>query len=117
MIVIRGMKHIFNMDYVSKLGEKEFKEHCLTLKIFTQLPEKERNLKIKEAYGNIKSDAAKSRKPGEQISGRDIHSDNTEQLGGDNRTEQATDVAGKDIEGTEHKTKVRKSKLPEQDGK
>jgi len=100
MITIRGKKHTFNKNVVSKLDYNGFKKHCLELPIFIQLPEKERNAKIKECYGEYFGNAKKSPK---SKTGSDLRSDNVKPDGGDTRAEQSTDVGGEDINGRKYK--------------
>ena len=56
-ISIRNKTHTFNMDVIGGLNKKEFKDHCLQLPIFIQLPKKERNDKINEIYGKLHPNA------------------------------------------------------------
>lgn len=117
VIVIRNKKHTFNTDVVSKLSEKEFKEHCLTLKIFTQLPKKERDVKIKEAYGNLTTNAKESRSTGKNRTRSGVRGDDAEQLGRDRGAEQVANAGRKDVKGKKDNTKVRKQELSEKDEK
>ena len=104
---IRGQKHTFG-DSIKSLSFDEFKKHCAGLRIFTQLPIKERNLKIKEAYGNLKGNVKQVSEP---ESGSDLHSNNVESNTGDIGAEQRSDVGGKDIGGKEDKAEVLDKKL------
>ena len=45
------------MDVIGGLNKKDFKDHCLQLPIFIQLPKKERNEKINEIYGKLHPNA------------------------------------------------------------
>lgn len=114
MVVIRGKKHSFNIDVVSKLSESEFKEHCSLLPIFIQLPEKERNSKIKEAYGNLTANAKESGKSGKQSSGRNLRDSDAEPIGRDTGAKQGSDDGRENVNGKKDKSKVRKQELPEQ---
>lgn len=113
-VTIRGKSHTFNMNVIGKMNDKEFKEHCLELPIFIQLPVKERNAKIKEVYGEYFGNAKKSRK---SKSGSDIHGNDVESDGGDIGAEQSADDGGKDIEGQEDKTEVLDKKLRSEEKK
>jgi len=104
---IRGQKHTFG-EPVKSLSYDEFKKHCQGLKIFEQLPIKERNLKIKEAYGDLTGNAKKIPK---SKPGSDLHSNDVESNGGDIGSEQIADVGGKDLKGKEDKAEVRDKKL------
>lgn len=112
---IRGKKHTFG-ESVKSLDFNEFKKHCEGLKIFTELPIKERNDKIKEAYGKYSGDAKKSSK---SKSGSDIHSNDVKSDRGDIGAEQSADVRGKDLKREKDKTKVCNEKLrkPEKETK
>lgn len=68
---IRGKKHTFG-DTIKALSFDDFKKHCQGLKIFAELPIKERNSKIKEVYGDLNKDANKGKK---LKSNKDLHRD------------------------------------------
>jgi hypothetical protein len=104
---IRGSKHTFG-DGVKSLKFNEFKEHCEGLRIFAQLPIKERNDKIKEAYGNLTGNVKQVSKP---ESGSDLHSDNVESNTGDIGAESGTNVGRENIRGKEDNAKVQKQTL------
>lgn len=112
-IEYKGRKSNWNDKWLKTLTEDEFKELCLGTSTFKKMPLKERNLKIKEAYGNLQSNAKKSRKSGKEISGGDLHHSDGKQFGGDTGTEQGSDDGRKDIKGKEDKAKIQKQKLSE----
>jgi hypothetical protein len=114
-MIIRGSKHTFG-DSVRSLGFDDFKKHCEGLKIFAQLPVKERNDKIKEAYGKYSRDVkqGKKSKPGSDLHSNDVKSDR-----GDTGAEQGADVGGEDLKGKKDQAKILDKKLrkPEKENK
>lgn len=103
IVVIRGKKHTFNLDVVGSFSSDKFKSHCESLNIFKQLPIKERNDKIKEAYGNLKTNVKQISKA---RSGSDIHSNDEQSNGGDTGTEQGSNDGGQNVRGAKDKAKV-----------
>lgn len=107
MALIRGKKITFD-KVVGTYSKDEFAKLCNSLPVFKELPIKERNLKIKEAYGNLKGNVKQVSKP---ELGSDLHSNNVKSDGGDIRAESGADDGGENIEGKEDKTEVLDKKL------
>lgn len=105
-VVIKGKTTDFDVESMSKLSEKEFEALCLTLSTFKQIEPKFRDAKIKEVYGNIKADAAKSGKPGKESSGRDLCNGDAKSVRGDIITESGSNDGRKNIKGSKDNAKL-----------
>ena len=107
VVFIRGKKINFD-KVIGTYSKDEFTKLCNSLPVFQELPIKERNDKIKEAYGNFKGNVKQSKKPKSRL---DLHSNDVKSNRGDIGAESGTDDGGQDIRGEEDKAKVRIKKL------